>query len=594
MTPPRKCLYETLDVKQSATNAELKKAYRILALERHPDKNPGDREAAEEDFKELQHAYDVLSNSHERAWYDGHRNEILRGDDGASGRSSGKKENLAKRATDIDLQPYFSSSMYSGFGDSSGEFFAVFGDLFDRLSREDEGEEGSDVDVKGKRPVFGGSSSEWDSARRFYAVWESYSSRRSFAFADMWNVADVPRSFRREMERENKRERARARKEFNGVVRDLVSSVKKRDPRVAKRKREEEHARKEDQKEKERLKVEREAMRKIELEMTRAMRDEALEEDGEALDSILASIALDERLERLERRRARQRKGNADVEVEEKQLAEQEEEDNINVEVKEGEGNIQDSGGASDDVCDEHGNKGMDGLSEDSEENEVPAEELYCAACRKLLRTPGQLTDHLRSKKHKAAAAHVRQDVLKEEQLFATSESHPKGEGNANKGENGLPTHEDGLDMSSIVNGNGDPSTANNGSKRKKKKRRGKQPQQPDAADGSIQAKEAEVETSKISKDVEQEDVEQEDVEQGKDEKEGEKKLSKREKRKLREQKKREEVTKVPVTEENGENGSKFICNRCRSKFDSRSKLMRHVRDAGHALHVDEPASRHR
>ena len=61
--------YELLGVHRNATDAELKRAYRRLALEYHPDKNQGDR-AAEEKFKEINEAYAVLSDPQKRAYYD--------------------------------------------------------------------------------------------------------------------------------------------------------------------------------------------------------------------------------------------------------------------------------------------------------------------------------------------------------------------------------------------------------------------------------------------------------------------------------------------------------------------------------------------
>jgi len=62
-------LYDTLGVKKGASADEIKKAYRKLAAQYHPDKNPGD-DAAEEKFKEVQNAYDTLSNAEKRKQYD--------------------------------------------------------------------------------------------------------------------------------------------------------------------------------------------------------------------------------------------------------------------------------------------------------------------------------------------------------------------------------------------------------------------------------------------------------------------------------------------------------------------------------------------
>jgi molecular chaperone DnaJ len=64
-----KTLYDTLGVTKGASPDEIKKAYRKLAREYHPDKNPGDA-AAEEKFKEVQTAYDVLADEDKRKQYD--------------------------------------------------------------------------------------------------------------------------------------------------------------------------------------------------------------------------------------------------------------------------------------------------------------------------------------------------------------------------------------------------------------------------------------------------------------------------------------------------------------------------------------------
>ena len=62
--------YKILGVKRDATEKEIKKAYRKLALQWHPDKHKEDKEVAEEKFKEIAEAYEVLSNEESRAKYD--------------------------------------------------------------------------------------------------------------------------------------------------------------------------------------------------------------------------------------------------------------------------------------------------------------------------------------------------------------------------------------------------------------------------------------------------------------------------------------------------------------------------------------------
>ena len=61
--------YEVLGVERNAAAADIKKAYRKLARQHHPDRNPGDKDAAKK-FKELQDAYDILNDETKRAQYD--------------------------------------------------------------------------------------------------------------------------------------------------------------------------------------------------------------------------------------------------------------------------------------------------------------------------------------------------------------------------------------------------------------------------------------------------------------------------------------------------------------------------------------------
>ncbi len=61
--------YETLGVAKGADADDIKRAYRKLAMQFHPDRNPGDS-SAEQKFKDLNHAYDILKDEQKRAAYD--------------------------------------------------------------------------------------------------------------------------------------------------------------------------------------------------------------------------------------------------------------------------------------------------------------------------------------------------------------------------------------------------------------------------------------------------------------------------------------------------------------------------------------------
>jgi molecular chaperone DnaJ len=115
-------LYESLGVSKNATQDEIKKAYRKLVREVHPDKNPGD-DVAEARFKEVQGAYDVLSDPEKRKQYDSYGSTNGRPGPGPGGN--------------------FSSDDYD-FGD-------IFGGLFNRnraaRAQQPRGQRGNDVEV---------------------------------------------------------------------------------------------------------------------------------------------------------------------------------------------------------------------------------------------------------------------------------------------------------------------------------------------------------------------------------------------------------------------------------------------------------------
>lgn len=105
--------YEVLEITRSADAAEIKKAYRRLALQYHPDRNQGDKEA-EEKFKAINEAYQVLSDEQKRATYDRYGKQGLD--------SQGFSHFSDMRYEDImgDLGSIFESVFGGGF--SSGGF----------------------------------------------------------------------------------------------------------------------------------------------------------------------------------------------------------------------------------------------------------------------------------------------------------------------------------------------------------------------------------------------------------------------------------------------------------------------------------------
>jgi DnaJ homolog subfamily A member 5 len=116
--------------------------------------------------------------------------------------------------------------------DSPNSFFTILRDTFHRLA---EGEHAA-AEGEGLAPVgypsFGESTDDDSVAKAFYSRWSSFSTRLSFSWKDKWRLSDAPsRQVRRIMEKENKKLRDDAIREFNDAVRSLVIFVRKRDPR---------------------------------------------------------------------------------------------------------------------------------------------------------------------------------------------------------------------------------------------------------------------------------------------------------------------------------------------------------------------------
>jgi molecular chaperone DnaJ len=107
--------YEVLGVAKTASADEIKKAYRKIALQFHPDRNPGDK-AAEEKFKEAAEAYDVLSNPDKKAQYDrfGHAGMSGAGAGGFGGQGGMRMEDIFQNFGDIFGEDMFGSFFGGG------------------------------------------------------------------------------------------------------------------------------------------------------------------------------------------------------------------------------------------------------------------------------------------------------------------------------------------------------------------------------------------------------------------------------------------------------------------------------------------------
>ncbi|CAJ1944187.1 unnamed protein product [Sphenostylis stenocarpa] len=228
----KRCHYEVLSLPIDCTADEIRSSYRRLALQRHPDKlvkSGLSQEEATAQFQELQHAYEVLSDPKERAWYDSHRSQILFSDPNSL---SNSRSNLLIP----DLFPFFSNTVYSGYSDTGKGFYKVYSDVFDKIHANEINfarKMGLGVDAVRQAPVMGNLESPYAQATAFYAYWLGFCTVMDFCWLDEYDVMAGPnRKSRRLMEEENNKVRRKARREYNDTVRRLGDFVKKRDKRV--------------------------------------------------------------------------------------------------------------------------------------------------------------------------------------------------------------------------------------------------------------------------------------------------------------------------------------------------------------------------
>ncbi|GAA5964259.1 hypothetical protein JCM3765_002789 [Sporobolomyces pararoseus] len=253
--------YTVLGIERTATDIEIKKAFRSLALKEHPDKNPQDVEGANLRFSRIQEAYEVLSDPQEKTWYDDHLDQLLNNSSSSNENINveedmnyfdqlrkGKRKTKAQEQQEQDnnkggrpdkglqtihLMKFFNTTSWSGFDDSPTGFFTTFSTLFSILSSDE---------FFWSSPHYYPSSfgtshtpttkEQIQDLRNFYSTWLNFQTEKDFSWKDEFRIEkDMPRYMRREIEKENLKIRSLKKREYNETVRNLVLFVRRRDPR---------------------------------------------------------------------------------------------------------------------------------------------------------------------------------------------------------------------------------------------------------------------------------------------------------------------------------------------------------------------------
>ncbi|XP_062973982.1 sterile alpha motif domain-containing protein 13 isoform X1 [Elgaria multicarinata webbii] len=153
--------YEVLGVQRTASADNIKKAYRQLALKVHPDKNPGNREAAEKKFIEISKAYEVLSDAKKRDAYDRSSKGNTSEKERRGGRRSGGYGDKGREKWHVDPELSFHRSHLDGPKRMDSFSLNIFDDLLDDICSVRQRLPGSrshssfSVSIKGVSPIPG-------------------------------------------------------------------------------------------------------------------------------------------------------------------------------------------------------------------------------------------------------------------------------------------------------------------------------------------------------------------------------------------------------------------------------------------------------
>ncbi|KNE60183.1 hypothetical protein AMAG_05602 [Allomyces macrogynus ATCC 38327] len=311
---------------------------------------------AQDRFILVQQAYEVLTDPQERAWYDAHRDQILRDADGdASGTGL---------STDT-LMRYFSSGIHSGFNDRADGFYAIYRNLFAQLFQEELAarDYAARDDVVALHPdwyrvTFGDTKADKATVDLFYGLWDGFATVKSFSWRDKWDLRNAPdRRIRRLMEKENKKLRETERREYVDTVKKLVDFIKKRDPRV------------------------------------KAFAEQAAQE---------RQARQQQHLENLKKMKAAQAQAASDY-VEQDWAR-------VDYSKLDGFSDFDSDGGESDE-------DGIDAVADQLDDLELD-HDLYCAACDKFLAGPEAVARHESTKAHAKRVAKLRQELAADDEFM--------------------------------------------------------------------------------------------------------------------------------------------------------------------------------
>ncbi|CAM9198886.1 unnamed protein product, partial [Ectocarpus sp. 8 AP-2014] len=390
---PTRCLYVTLQVANEA--APFATCACLSATQ------VGNEAEAQVRFQELQHAYAVLSNAHERKWYDDHRDEILNparyegdgdSDDGAGGRT-------------VNVTPFFSAAAFSGFGDDESGFYQTYTRAFREVwdAERDWGEASSDGSGwgQGSLPEMGGSKDSYETAEEFYGTWSGFVSGLSFGWVDEYNVNEAEnRRVRRLMEKENSKKRAIARRKYQDDVHALVDFCRRRDRRVIRYK----LKLAKDKEEREKRRQEEALNQKEDMKRRKQEWARAKQEEEEAEEEVRARAG-----------------GDKAFRLDDEDNDDDDEDDGTGSEPEEG---------------DRHRKRnakrraGRGGKGRGGKEQEVTV--FVCAVCKKDFKSKGQMTNHETSKAHKKKLKELDAEMLREAMAKTAGRKGMEGEGHGN------------------------------------------------------------------------------------------------------------------------------------------------------------------